>query len=255
MCHSVNEATIHAIKEGLVTSCTLMVPCPWSLHGIHLLKENPDIPFGVHLTAVSEHPHYRWGPVTSPKKVPSLVDEAGSFCDGDQIGEFLQQVNLAELETEFKAQIEIVLSSGLKPTHLDSHYDIHNRRDDIFNMTFSLAREYGLALRVSTKPFIERVRVQGYPTDDHNLLDSCGTESRDKSILYPRLLRELSPGLSEWALHPGNPSAELRAITPTWRTRQADLDFFTSQEAQDIVKEGGIVILNYKPLQELWKST
>ena len=60
MCHSINEATMQSITEGLATSCTFMGPCPWSLHGLHLLKENPNIPFGVHLTAVSEQPYYRW---------------------------------------------------------------------------------------------------------------------------------------------------------------------------------------------------
>lgn len=253
MCHAINEATLRTIREGLAASCSLMVPCPWSLHGLHLLEENPDIPFGVHLTAISELPYYRWGPVTPRQDVPSLTDEAGFFYSEDRIPEFLQQVSLAELEREFRAQIEIVLASGLKPTHVDSHCLIHTRREDIFDMTVGLAHEYGLALRVGTPSFIERLRRRGYPTDDHRTLDSYRLETRDKPVLYPKLLRELPPGLSEWAIHPGIGDAELKAITPTWDIRQADFDFFTSREARDIVEEEGIVILSYKPLQELWR--
>jgi predicted glycoside hydrolase/deacetylase ChbG (UPF0249 family) len=254
MCYAENEATIRAIKQGLTSSCTLMIPCPWALHGIHLLRENPSIPFGVHLTAVSEYAYYRWGPLTCPEKVPSLVDETGHFYSEDRIPEFLEQVNLAELETEFRAQIEAVLAAGLRPTHLDSHCNIHLRRENVFDMTVNLAREYGLALRVSGRPFIEKLRRQGYPTNDHNLLDSYDLDTQDKPARYHKLLRELPAGLSEWAMHPGIGSTELQAITPSWHVRQADFDFLMSQKARDLVKEEGIITLSYESLQELWKS-
>lgn len=251
MCHAINEATMRTIREGLAVSCTLMVPCPWSLHGLHLLEENPGIPFGVHLTVISELTYYRWGPVTPHQEVPSLIDEAGFFYSEERIPQFLQQVNLAELEREFRAQIKVVLASGLKATHVDSHCLIHTRRKDILDMTVDLAREYGLAFRVGAQPFIEKLQRQGCATDDHEVLDSYRLATREKPFLYPKLLRELPPGLSEWAIHPGIGNAELQAIMPTWEVRQADFDFFTSQEARDIVAEEGIVILSYEPLQEL----
>lgn len=255
MCYAENEATIRAIKEGLASSCTLMMPCPWALHGIHLLRENPSIPFGVHLTAVSEYEHYRWGPLAGREKVPSLLDGTGYFYSEDRIPEFLRQVDLAELEREFRAQIEAVLAAGLKPSHLDSHCNLHLRGDNIFDMTVDLAREYGLALRVSDKPFISKLQRQGYPTNDHDLLDSYRIDTRDKPALYHRLLRELPAGLSEWALHPGIGSAELQAITPSWQVRQADFDFLMSQEARDLTEAEGIIILSYRSLQELWRSS
>jgi hypothetical protein len=43
-------------------------------------------------------------------------------------------------------------------------------------------------------------------------------------------------------------------MSPTWPVRQADYDFFTSPEAQVIIEKEGIIMLNYKPLQELWQS-
>jgi len=254
MCYAENEATIRAIKQGLTSSCTLMIPCPWALHGIHLLRENPSIPFGVHLTVVSEYAYYRWGPLTCPEKVPSLVDETGHFYSEDRLPEFLEQVSLSELETEFRAQIETVLATGLKPTHLDSHCNIHLRRENVFDMTVNLACEYGLALRVSGRPFIEKLRRQGYPTNDHNLLDSYDLDTQDKPARYHKLLRELPAGLSEWAMHPGIGSTELQAITPSWHVRQADFDFLMSQKARDLVKEEGIITLSYESLQELWKE-
>jgi predicted glycoside hydrolase/deacetylase ChbG (UPF0249 family) len=105
MCHAINEAIVRSLEEGIVGSCSVMVPCPWALHALAWLQEAPDTPFGVHLTSVSEQPAYRWGPITCRTEVPSLVDEAGYFYSESRIEEFLEQVDVAELEREYRAQI------------------------------------------------------------------------------------------------------------------------------------------------------
>src|SRR5215218_5150416 len=79
MSHAVNEAIIRSLEEGIVGSCSVMIPCPWALHALTWLQEAPDVSFGVHLTSVSEQPAYRWGPITCRTEVPSLVDEAGEL--------------------------------------------------------------------------------------------------------------------------------------------------------------------------------
>jgi predicted glycoside hydrolase/deacetylase ChbG (UPF0249 family) len=255
MCHAINEAIFRTLKEGVVQSTTLMTPCPWALHAMQLLGENPELAFGVHLTVICEMVNYKWGPLTSREKVLSLVDEAGYFYHYDRIPKFLAQVRLAELETEFRAQIEIVLAAGLKPTHLDWHCLHSGGRPDIFEMTLDLAREYRLALRVYEQHWIEKIQGQGLPTDDHNLLDSFRLDPVNKSARYAQMLRELPAGLSEWAVHPGLDNAEFRAIDPgDKQVRHTDFDFLISQEAQDIIKEEGIILLDYRPLQILWSK-
>jgi len=114
MCHAVNDAIIHSLQEGIVTSTSVMVPCPWALHAITWLKQAPSVPFGVHLTVISEQPTYRWGPVLCRSEVPSLLDEMGYFYSEARIDELISRVNLAELEREFRAQIEWVLAAGLR---------------------------------------------------------------------------------------------------------------------------------------------
>ena len=59
MCHAVTAAIIRTLQDGIVTSCSIMVPCPWSLHALTWLQAVPTIPVGVHLTAISEQPTYR----------------------------------------------------------------------------------------------------------------------------------------------------------------------------------------------------
>jgi predicted glycoside hydrolase/deacetylase ChbG (UPF0249 family) len=254
MCHSINEATIQSLGQGLAGSCTLMAPCPWGLHGIQLLKEKPDISFGVHLTAVSEQPYYRWGPMAPRHNVPSLLDEDGYFYPLDRIDELLQKANLTELEKEFRTQIEWVLASGLKPTHVDSHCHVHALRENVFDMTFGLAREYGLGMRVGNPQFIAKLQQQGYPTDNHMIMDSYWVPTKGKLDTYLKMLRELPPGLSEWAMHPGIANAELKALGPTWDVRAADFEFLMSPEARQVVQEEGIIIINYRRLQELWRA-
>jgi predicted glycoside hydrolase/deacetylase ChbG (UPF0249 family) len=253
MCHAINEAILRTLKEGLVRSTSLMAPWPWALHAMHLLGENPDIPFGVHLTVICDMINYRSGPLTSREKTPSLIDETGYFYRSERMSEFLAQARLDELEVEFRAQIEAVLAAGLKPTHLDWHCLHSGGRADIFDLTLGLAKEYGLALRVANHPFIEKVQSQGLPTDDHDLLDSYNLDTAAKSTRDAQMLRELPIGLSEWAVHPGLGNAELQAIEPdSWQVRQTDFDFLMSQEAQAIVKEEGIILLDYRALQAVW---
>lgn len=255
MCNSVNEAIFTTLQEGIVRSTTLMVPCPWALHAMHFLADHPEISFGVHLTVISEWPDYRWGPITPREKVTSLIDEAGYFYNFENMPEFLAQVRFDQLEMEFRAQIEAVLAARLKPTHLDWHCLRLSGRVDILELMLRLAREYGLALRVIGQSWIEKVQGQGLPTNDYDFLDSSLLDPVTKAARFAELLRELPVGLSEWAVHPGLDNAELQAIEPNGQhIRQTDFDFLVSQQAKDIVQEEGIVLLDYRALQEVWKE-
>ena len=255
MCHSVNEAIIASLSGGVACSTTLMVPCPWALSAIHFLTDHPEIPFGVHLTAISEWSYYRWGPVTSKEKVSSLVDKAGYFYNFDHMPEFFARVNLDDLEIEFRAQIETVLAAGLKPTHLDWHALRIDNREDIWDVMFKLAREYGLALRVRGQAWIEKVQRQGLPTVDYDFLDSYMLDPFTKAERCAQLLRELPVGMSEWAVHPGLDTPELLAIEREENhIRQTDYEFLESQQAKDVIKAEGIILLDYRALQEVWKE-
>jgi predicted glycoside hydrolase/deacetylase ChbG (UPF0249 family) len=265
MCHAVNEAIFRTLKEGIARSTSLMVPCPWMLHATHFLADHPEIPFGIHLTAISEWADYRWGPVTAREKVPSLLDkglpgqglpgQGRYFYDFEQMPEFLAQVRLDQLEMEFRAQIKVVLAAGLQPTHLDWHCLRIGGREDIFDLMLRLAREYGLALRVAGRSWIEKLQNRGFATNDYDFLDSYSLDPVNKATRYAELLHELPVGLSEWAVHPGLDSSELLAIEPGGNhIRQTDFDFLTSQQAKDIVREEGIILLDYRALQAVWKE-
>ena len=134
MCHAINADTLRALRAGIASSTTLMAPCPWAPHAMRLLEEHPGIPFGVHLTAISEFGAYRWGPLTSKDKVPSLIDEAGHFYRLDRRQEFLAQAELDEVAAEFRAQIEAVLAAQLRPTHLDWHCAVKSPRNPRSNL-------------------------------------------------------------------------------------------------------------------------
>ncbi|MFW6030417.1 MAG: polysaccharide deacetylase family protein [Halanaerobiales bacterium] len=255
MCHSVNEAIISAFEQGIVSSTTLMVPCPWAEHAMRFLILHPEISFGIHLTVISEWANYRWRPVSSREMVPSLLDETGYFYNFERMSELLTQVKLDQLETEFRAQIEIVLKAGLRPTHLDWHALRIGDRKDIFNLMYKLAKEYGLALRVRGQSIIEEIQRKGLPTSDYDFLDSYVLDPLDKPSIFKKMLRELPNGLSEWAVHPGLDSPELRTIEIDNRyRRQKDFDFLISKEAKEIVKQEGIIILDYSSLQVKWRQ-
>lgn len=253
MSHAGNAATLLSLTEGLATSTSLMAPCPWAHDGIAALRDHPEIPFGVHLTLVRDFDGYRWGPLASRERVPSLVDAGGYLWPDDRNAELLARARIDEVEVEFRAQIDAVLAEGLRPTHLDFHCLPDGGRADIFDLSVALAREYGLALRAHDAANAARLQGEGLPTIDHGVLDSYRLDPATKAETYAALLRELPAGLSEWAVHPSLGNDEARALEPeTWRIRRADYDFLVSPEARETVAAEGIVLLDYGALQPLW---
>src|SRR3984893_9015415 len=136
--HSVDSASFDALDKNAVASASVMVPCPWLTEVASYAKEHPDADLGLHLTLTSEWKTYRWSPVESKDKVPSLLDPSGYFWpDTDH-----HNLNPEEAEREIRAQIERAASMGIHPTHLDTHMGVLFSRPDLFAVYLKVAHEY-----------------------------------------------------------------------------------------------------------------
>lgn len=252
---AVNTAVVRSIREGIASSCSLMVPCPAAPHAMELLRQHPEVPFGIHLTLFCDTARDQWGPLTARERVPSLLDETGALFPPDKVPELLAQARAEEVEREFRAQLEVVARAGLTPTHLDWHCLADGGREDVFDLTVALAGEYGLAVRVWLEPGRRKARRRGLPVADNRFLDSFDLDVDGKPARYAELMRGLPAGLSDWAVHPGLGDAAAQATDPGgWRVRWTDYEFLTSPQARDLLEQEGIVVTDYRAIQRAWSQ-
>jgi chitin disaccharide deacetylase len=247
MCCAVNQGVERAMSEGLVTSCTVMAPCPWFDDFAARVRRNPRIKLGVHLTTTSEWQHYRWGPVSPRERVPSLLDEHGYLHAS--LEQFLERMRLDEMEIELRAQIERVLKAGLRPTHLDSHMGIYHFREETNELALRLAEEYHLCLREAISERVERLQARGLCVVDRMVFDTHDVPLEARRTFYTEFFSLVTPGVTELITHPAEPSEELRAIGGMWQRRGFDLEFFTNPETAELIASHGIRLVGYDQLQ------
>src|SRR5258705_11180092 len=53
MAHSINLASIKGLESGLVSSASMMIPCPWFPEIAAYARTHPAAPLGLHLTLTS----------------------------------------------------------------------------------------------------------------------------------------------------------------------------------------------------------
>ncbi|TWD81280.1 hypothetical protein FB561_2391 [Kribbella amoyensis] len=240
-----NPAVVDAFDNGLVASCSVMTPSPGAPDALRILADRPDVAFGIHLTLVADFPDQRWNPLTDGR---SLLDAGGQLFTPDDKQQLLAQATIDDVEAEFRAQIELVLAAGLRPTHVDWHCLADGGRPALFDLTVELADEYGLAVRAWLPDSRRKLAGRGRPTVDHDFLDSFAVPLDDKPQHLARRLRELEPGLTEWAVHPAfdHPDDGGTGV------RQSDYDFLVSAEAREIVEEEGITVIGWGDLLQAW---
>ncbi|GCE29635.1 hypothetical protein KDA_51190 [Dictyobacter alpinus] len=118
-----NRAIVDAFQHGILRNTSLMVPAPNFQHAVNLVKQFPGLCLGLHITLTSEWDTPRWGPVSPPETVPSLVDQDGYFFRTTR-ELFHHGVNSDEVIREVKAQLHQARSCGLDIRYLDEHMGI-----------------------------------------------------------------------------------------------------------------------------------
>src|SRR5260370_42286901 len=145
MCHDQNEGVISGLKEGVFTSSTILVTCPWFEEAAAFARNNPEADLGVHLTLTAGWDRYKWGPVLGRRAVPSLVDERGYLWQ--TVAQVYEHARLDEAATELRAQIEKALAAGIDVTHLGSHMGTLQLRADYHEIYARPAAEYLVPIR------------------------------------------------------------------------------------------------------------
>jgi chitin disaccharide deacetylase len=256
MTHAVNAATITALESGLVNSASIMVPCPWFPEIADYAKAHPDIDFGLHLTLTSERVYYRWGPVASKDKLPSLVDPNGYFHHDWPPA---THIDPHDAEIELRAQVNRAYAMGVRPTHLDSHqYRLIDNGKELFETFLRVAHTYKLPVFVTRDwfaehPYLESSLSREDIVIDHTVTIDPGVSAEKWSSFYATALENLKPGVTEFVIHLALADDEMKAATrerETWGAawRQRDFDFFTSQEFRRLLQEQNIKLITWRQL-------
>jgi chitin disaccharide deacetylase len=260
MCHDQNEGVIRGLKEGLFTSSTILVTCPWFEEAAEFARNNPNADLGVHLTLTAEWDRYKWGPVLGPRAVPSLVDERGYLWQ--TVAQVYEHARLDQAEAELREQIEKAFAAGIDATHLDSHMGTLQLRADYHEIYARLANEYRLPIRLASRrrlgregmgAILDQLDAAGVVTPDH--LVFYGPPSVAETETYwTNLLRTLKPGVTEILCHPAIARDELRTCARDAMQREADFRYFTSDQTRQLIKDEGVEMVGFRELRDLMRG-
>jgi len=264
MSHSVNRATIEAMEKGIVSSASIMVPCPWFKEIAAYAKSHPERDFGIHLTLNSEWENYRWGPVAGKDNVPSLCDNEGYLWGG--VPEVMLNAKAEEVETELRAQVQRAIDFGVPVTHLDTHMGAVVSRPDLVEVYVKLGIEFDVpvfflrnlggeipdeSIRARAQQLLTTLDEHKLPVLDHMTQLYTKGSVTEKKAQYLKAIASSPPGVHYLILHCGFNDQELQAITTSNIIRDTDRQIFSDPEFKAAVKATGVEVITWKQAREI----
>jgi len=260
----VNEGIIKSLKEGVVTSASLLSVGRYFNDAVGLAKENLGLDIGIHLCLTEEKP------VLEKENIPSLVDKDGYFLRShrDFIFRYIfGRIKSADIEREIEAQIKKVLESGLSPTHIDSHGYVH-MLPGILTVVIKLAKKYNIKIIRYPSEKISFYNLKWYRYVKFCFLDLLCLLAKfnpryrdfikidyffgfmDSGQLYigtiKKTLTVFKRGVAELICHPGEYDEE-SGIYKHWNYDwQGELKALTSSGIKKIIAESKIELINFR---------
>lgn len=244
--HSGNEALIKAYKNGIERSIEVIVPSPWFPEAVKMLAENPAVDVGIHIAITSEWDNVKWRPVSY---CPSLTTADGYFYpmiwpnkNYPQQALLENKWTAADIEKEFRAQIELGLKKIPRISHISAHMGCTDMHDSVRVIAKRLAQEYKIDIDLQQLG----VKNIGY--------DGPHTTAAEKKQSFIRMLNKLQAGNTYLFVdHPGLNTPELQAISHIGyenvaADRQGVTDIWTDPEIIALIKQKRILLISYKDL-------
>ena len=255
---SVNLASFKALKEGLVNSGSVMMPCDFISDVGEFAINNPEIDLGLHLTVTSEWRDYKWDGVANSSFISSMIDKKGNLFENKK--KFTLNASTKDLKKELQAQIDLAKSIGIKPTHIDSHEGALFFDQNIFRTYLEIGEENQLPVFVPRDVAVHFDKNFPKPENVvivenfHMALPSL--EYKDWSTYYIDIIDNLKPGLSEIIVHLGYDDMEMQQITidhPNYgsRWRNLDMDVVSSKNFRQALKDNNIKLVTWREIQNV----
>lgn len=257
----INRGVIDALRYGIITRASIM-PCATAFdHAVSLVKQNPGLNIGIHLTLVGERP------VSSADKIKSLIESDGTFYKNHQafsVKYFSKKIKLNEIYDEFEAQIKKILNTGIKVNHIDSHQHLH-MLPGIFEQSISLAKKFEIKnIRITRQDYssigsfreLALVAMNSLSLTKHkkklSASDICFTNNfwgfkkggliKEKDLLD--FFDRIKPGITEVMCHPGYSDQEYVHRYSHWGySPDEELKALTSQNVKNKLKSEKIELI------------
>jgi len=248
----------HGIREahlrGVVTSTTCMMNIPTTAADIAMaLKETPKLGMGVHLVLTMGRP------IVTRQAGSSITDENGNFFQYIPLIEHLSSINIDEVKTEWRAQIEaFIRASERKPTHLDSHHHSSYFSSKLFRGMLELAKEYDCAIRF---PFTNDIQNELKETNKHvaELISEFNPRRPDAFYVdfyddgatqqeLLRLINQIEDGTSEIMCHPGHVDGAFAKESVYNSQRERELKILTDPSIKAAIQTHNIELITFAKL-------
>ena len=197
--------------------------------------------------------------MTAKEKVPGLVNKNGFLYS--TVDSVYASASVAEVETEIRNQVLRAKHFGIDPTHLDAHMGTALQNLDYLRSYLKVGREFKIPVFIPKQlEGLFKIKFDTILSDKDVLVDNILSASPQDfkngfASFYTNGLRNLKPGLTYLILHTAYDDAEMQAVTidhPNWGSawRQADFDYFTSEECKKTLKENNIYVITWREIRD-----